>query len=155
MIATGTDVKPLECLLFMRDVKSRNYFEQMKGRGTRTIDLFKIVPEGYSNIHHTFKKNPLKLDDLKDFIVYYNPANRNLRKESYHPDANPEGQWRKFSYEEIIARDKTSPDISWIKDKSLADLENLPYPETIAEEIIENLEAGLESFRQIIMKLNA
>ena len=39
MIATGTDVKPLECLLFMRDVKSRNYFEQMKGRGTRTITL--------------------------------------------------------------------------------------------------------------------
>ncbi|HEY5507077.1 MAG TPA: DEAD/DEAH box helicase family protein, partial [Paludibacter sp.] len=39
MIATGTDVKPLEILLFMRDVKSINYFEQMKGRGTRTIDL--------------------------------------------------------------------------------------------------------------------
>jgi type I restriction enzyme R subunit len=39
MIATGTDVKPLECLLFMRDVKSINYFEQMKGRGTRIIDL--------------------------------------------------------------------------------------------------------------------
>ncbi len=39
MIATGTDVKPLECLLFMRDVKSRNYFEQMKGRGTRTLDM--------------------------------------------------------------------------------------------------------------------
>src|SRR5690606_30785287 len=38
MIATGTDVRPLECLLFMRDVKSRNYFEQMKGRGTRTLD---------------------------------------------------------------------------------------------------------------------
>jgi type I restriction enzyme R subunit len=42
MIATGTDVKPLECLLFMRDVKSKNYFEQMKGRGTRTIDLEKL-----------------------------------------------------------------------------------------------------------------
>ena len=39
MVATGTDIKPLECLLFMRDVKSKNYFEQMKGRGTRTIDL--------------------------------------------------------------------------------------------------------------------
>jgi type I restriction enzyme, R subunit len=38
MIATGTDVKPLEVLLFMRDVKSTNYFEQMKGRGTRTIN---------------------------------------------------------------------------------------------------------------------
>jgi len=47
MIATGTDVKPLECLLFMRDVKSRNYFEQMKGRGTRTFehdDLKKVTP---------------------------------------------------------------------------------------------------------------
>lgn len=42
MIATGTDVKPLEVLLFMRDVKSRNYFEQMKGRGTRTITLDKL-----------------------------------------------------------------------------------------------------------------
>ncbi len=47
MIATGTDVKPLECLLFMRDVRSRNYFEQMKGRGTRTLDhddLRKVTP---------------------------------------------------------------------------------------------------------------
>ncbi len=47
MIATGTDVKPLECLLFMRDVRSRNYFEQMKGRGTRIItldDLRKVTP---------------------------------------------------------------------------------------------------------------
>ena len=47
MIATGTDVNPLECLLFMRDVRSRNYFEQMKGRGTRTLDhddLKKVSP---------------------------------------------------------------------------------------------------------------
>lgn len=47
MIATGTDVKPLECLIFMRDVKSKNYYEQMKGRGTRTIlldDLRKVTP---------------------------------------------------------------------------------------------------------------
>jgi type I restriction enzyme, R subunit len=55
MIATGTDVKPLECLLFMRDVKSRNYFEQMKGRGTRTIsldDLQKVTPSArYTKDH--------------------------------------------------------------------------------------------------------
>jgi type I restriction enzyme, R subunit len=47
MIATGTDVKPLECVFFMRDVKSKNYFEQMKGRGTRTLgydDLKKVTP---------------------------------------------------------------------------------------------------------------
>ena len=52
MIATGTDVKPVECLLFMRDVRSRNYFEQMKGRGTRTLtldDLRKVTPSATSN----------------------------------------------------------------------------------------------------------
>jgi type I restriction enzyme R subunit len=55
MIATGTDVKPLECLLFMRDVKSRNYFEQMKGRGTRTLgadDLKKVTPSALSHKTH-------------------------------------------------------------------------------------------------------
>lgn len=55
MIATGTDVKPLECLLFMRDVKSKNYFEQMKGRGTRTLDiddLRKVTPSATSAKTH-------------------------------------------------------------------------------------------------------
>ena len=55
MIATGTDVKPLECLLFMRDVRSRNYFEQMKGRGTRTLDhddLKKVSPSAASGKTH-------------------------------------------------------------------------------------------------------
>ena len=55
MIATGTDVKPLECLLFMRDVKSRNYFEQMKGRGTRTLDhddLKKVTPSAVTAKTH-------------------------------------------------------------------------------------------------------
>lgn len=55
MIATGTDVKPIECLIFMRDVRSRNYFEQMKGRGTRTInkdDLQKVTPSATENKDH-------------------------------------------------------------------------------------------------------
>jgi type I restriction enzyme R subunit len=55
MIATGTDVRPLECLLFMRDVKSRNYFEQMKGRGTRTLDhdgLKKVTPSAATSKTH-------------------------------------------------------------------------------------------------------
>lgn len=55
MIATGTDVKPLECLLFMRDVKSKNYFEQMKGRGTRVVeadDLKKVTPSARAKSHY-------------------------------------------------------------------------------------------------------
>ena len=107
-----------------------------------------------TNIHHTLKRNPLKFEDLKDFIECYNPLNRNKRKETFNAETNPEGRFRKFSYEEIIARDKTSLDISWIKDKSLADLDNLPDPEILAEDIIENLEAGLASFREIAAVLS-
>ena len=55
----------------------------------------------------------------------------------------PDGRWRSYSYEELMARDKTSLDIFWLKDKSLTDLDNLPEPDELAEEIIENLEAGL------------
>ncbi|MGN7719787.1 N-6 DNA methylase [Chitinophaga sp. 22620] len=104
------------------------------------------------NVHHTLKKNPLKLEDLNDFIQCYKPGNRHKRKETWS-EANPEGRWRKFAYEEIIARDKTSLDITWIKDKSLADLDNLPDPDELAQDIVENLEAGLESFRAIINAL--
>jgi len=60
---------------------------------------------------------------------------------------------RKFGYEEIIARDKTSLDITWLKDKSLADLDNLPDPDVLAEEIVENLESALDGFKAIIAQL--
>ncbi len=107
-----------------------------------------------TNIHFTLKKNPLKLEDLKDFITCYNPNNRHKRKEIFNAERNPEGRWRKFSYEKIIARDKTSLDISWLKDNSLADLDKLPDPDVLAGDIIENLEAGLESFREIMLTIN-
>jgi len=106
-----------------------------------------------TNIHHTLKKNPLKLEDLRDFINLYQPENRHKRFETYNAESNPEGRWRKFSYDEIIGRDKTSLDITWLKDKSLADLDNLPDPDELALEIVENIEAGLESFRAIIAGL--
>ncbi len=106
------------------------------------------------NIHHTLKKNPLKLDDLKDFIDCYKPTNRHKRKETFNADSNPEGRWRKFTYDEIMARDKTSLDITWLKDKSLADLDNLPDPDELALEIAESLEAGLESSRAVIASLS-
>jgi len=107
-----------------------------------------------TNIHHTLKKNPMKVEDLKEFIDCYNPKNRHKRKELFNAESNPEGRWRKFTYDEIIARDKTSLDINWLKDKSLADLDNLPDPDVLALDIVENLEAGLENFKTIIRELN-
>ena len=102
-----------------------------------------------TNIHHTLKKKPLRFDDLTEFVKCYNPLNRHARNESWNAESNPEGRWRKYSYDQIVARDKTSLDIFWLKDKSLADLDNLPDPDLLAAEIIENLEAGLNSFREI------
>jgi len=106
-----------------------------------------------TNIHFTLKKNPLKFEDLKDFIQCYYPENRFNRKETWS-EKNTEGRWRKFTYDEIISRDKTSLDIFWLKDKSLTDLDNLPDPDELANDIVENLEAGLESFKTILESLN-
>ncbi|ADJ28674.1 type I restriction-modification system subunit M [Nitrosococcus watsonii] len=108
-----------------------------------------------TNVHHTLKKKPMRYEDLAEFIACYHPTNRHERRESWHPEKNPEGRWRKFSYAALAARDKTSLDLFWLKDKSLTDLDNLPEPEELAEAIIENLEAGLNSFREVLAGLAA
>ena len=107
-----------------------------------------------TNVHHTQKKNPMRFEDLKDFVGCSNPKNRHKRKETYHGETNPEGRWRKYTYEEIVGRDKTSLDITWLKDKSLTDMDSLPDPDVLAQDIIENLESGLESFRAIMAEIN-
>ena len=93
------------------------------------------------------------MQHLEDFITFYNSENLDKRKETWSEE-NEEGRWRKYSYEDIIARDKTSLDIFWIKDKSLTDLDNLPDPDILANEIIENIESGLNAFKEIMETIN-
>jgi type I restriction enzyme M protein len=107
-----------------------------------------------TNEHFTLKTNPLKREDLDEFVGLYNPANRHARKPTWSAEA-PEGRWRAYAYDELIARDKASLDIFWLKDESLADSDNLPPPEVIAQEIVEDLEAALEQFRLIAGDLGA
>ncbi|HQU30636.1 MAG TPA: N-6 DNA methylase [Candidatus Brocadia sapporoensis] len=141
-------------IFYAQGVKANVIFFDAKPAGKKAWTKETWIYDYRTNIHHTLKKNPLKLDDLKDFITCYNPTNRHKRKEIYHAETTPEGRWRKFTYDEIIGRDKTSLDIAWIKDKSLADLDNLPDPDELAMDIIETLEAGLESFREIMQSIN-
>jgi type I restriction enzyme M protein len=94
----------------------------------------------------------MTFNDLRDFINCFNPKNRHERKETWSAE-NPDGRFRRFIYAQIKERDKTSLDIFWIKDKSLADLDNLPDPDVLAGEIIDNLETALESFREIMAQL--
>jgi type I restriction enzyme M protein len=106
-----------------------------------------------TNVHHTLKRKPLLFEHLQDFVAAYNPENRHQRTETWS-DTNPDGRWRKYSLESLLERDKASLDVFWLKDKSLTDLDNLPEPDALAEEIIENLEAGLLSFRQVLSELS-
>lgn len=98
-----------------------------------------------TNKHFTLKTNPLRFNDLQDFIQCYNPKNRFERKET--------NGFKSFSYDELMQRDKVSLDIFWLKDESLEDSENLPAPDLIAAEIVENLESALEQFSSIYESL--
>ncbi len=98
-----------------------------------------------TNKHFTLKTNPLKYEDLQDFIRCYNPKNRNQREET--------DQFKHFTYDELMQRDKVSLDIFWLKDESLEDMDNLPDPEVLALEITEKLESALDQFRAIYEEL--
>lgn len=104
-------------------------------------------------MHFTLKQHPMTDADLQDFIKCYNPENRHDRQETWSEN-NPDGRFRKYSITDILNRDKTSLDVFWIKDKSLADLDNLPSPDELAGNIIENLQSALDSFRELQAQLD-
>src|SRR2546427_6224192 len=98
-----------------------------------------------TNKHFTLKENPLKRSDLDDFVACYNPKTRHERKESE--------RFKSFSYEELTKRDKLNLDIFWLKNESLEDSANLPDPDIIAAEIVEDLQAALAQFAEIATDL--
>ena len=96
-----------------------------------------------TNIDHTLKQKPMRFEHLAEFIQCCNPNNQHRRKMTWNGETNPEGRWRRYTYDELTARAKTSLDIFWLKDKGQTELDDLPEPDTLAQEIIENLESGL------------
>ena len=100
-----------------------------------------------TNMHFTLKKNPLRYQHLEDFIEAFKPQNRRDRVESE--------RFKRFGYEELIQRDKLSLDLTWLRDESLENMENLPPPDVIAHEIVEDLEAALSEFAAIAESLGS
>jgi type I restriction enzyme M protein len=98
-----------------------------------------------TNQDFTLKTNPLKDADLEDFVACYNAANRFERTETE--------RFRGFDYATLLQRDKTNLDLLWLKDASLEDSENLPAPEVLAREILEDLESAVALFEEIAQKL--
>ena len=107
-----------------------------------------------TNQNFTLKERPLARADLDEFVARYNPENRHERTPSWS-EGNPEGRWRVFTYDELMARDKANLDIFWLRDDSLEDSANLPHPDILAAEIVEDLQVTLEQFRQIAEELEA
>ena len=135
-------------LFYAHGVKANVLFFENKPSAKVAATKTVWVYDYRTNIHHTLKKKPLQLAHLKPFIDCYHPANRRQRTATWS-EKNPQGRWRAFTYDEIIARDKTNLDIFWLKDDSLADLENLPTPDVLAAEIVALVEDGLAAFRKV------
>ena len=87
-----------------------------------------------------------------EFVACFNLKNRCQRTATWNED-NPDGRWRAFTYDELLARDKISLDIFWLRDESLEDTANLPDLDVLALEIMEDLQAALEQFAEIVEDL--
>jgi len=98
-----------------------------------------------TNVHHTWKQKPLTYPHLEEFVACYNPGNRNVRTPTWSEET-PDGRWRAYDREELLVRDKASLDVFWLRDATMTDLDSLPEPEVLAEEIMEHLRAALGSF---------
>ncbi|WP_456375104.1 type I restriction-modification system subunit M [Methanocaldococcus sp.] len=131
-------------IFYAHGVKSNVLFFDKKKSKSKDIWFY----DYRTNVRHTLKKNPLKYSDLENFVKFYPFEYRESSNELWSED-NLKGRWRKYSYDEILLRDNTNLDITWLKDDNLIDVENLPEPEVLIDEIVMNLESALASFRVI------
>lgn len=141
-------------LFYAQGVKANVlFFDKCKGSekaATRKLWIYDLR----TNKHFTLKTNPLKREDLDEFVECYNPENRHNRKTTWTEKRNPDGRWRAYDYKDLVNRDKCSLDIFWLRDESLSESENLPDPDIIAQEIVDDLESALEQFREILTDVN-
>jgi len=129
------------------------FFERRPGSDkpwTKTVWVYDLR----TNKHFTLKQNRLTRADLDEFVACYRPGDRQNRKATWSAE-NPDGRWRAYSYDEIIARDKVSLELTWLRDESLEDSASLPEPHLLALEIADDLRAALEQIEDILGDLQA
>ena len=100
-----------------------------------------------TNQHFTLKQNPLRREHLQEFVEVFLPGERHLREES--------ARFHRFSYDDLIQRDKVSLDITWLRDASLEDVDDLPPPDVLAQEIVDDLEAAIAEFAAVAESLGS
>jgi type I restriction enzyme M protein len=95
----------------------------------------------------------MKRSDLDDFVACYRPGQRHKRKPTWSIET-PEGRFRAYDYEELLARDKVSLDLTWLRDESLEDSATLPDPDVLAQEIADDLRSALAQIEDILGDLS-
>ena len=134
-------------IFYAQGVKANVLFFDAKPKDGKVQTKGVWIYDLRTNKHFTLKTRPLRREDLQEFVQAYNPSNRHKREDSE--------RFRYFAYQDLIARDKASLDIFWLKDDSLDDLDNLPPPDVLAQEIIDHLEGALTAFRDVATALPA
>jgi type I restriction enzyme M protein len=139
-------------IFYAQGVKANVLFfdvrEGGEGHATRKLWIYDLR----TNRHFTLKTKPLGRSDLDEFVACYHPENREDRVETWSEDT-PDGRWRCYDYEELVARDKANLDIFWLRDESLDDAASLEDPDVIAADIIEDLQTALEEMSLIYADL--
>jgi type I restriction enzyme M protein len=102
-----------------------------------------------TNMHFTLKESRIARRDLDDFVACYRPGERQKRKATWSA-SKPDGRFRAYDYEELLARDKVSLDLTWLRDESLEDSASLPDPDVLAQEIADDLRSALGQIEDIL-----
>jgi len=105
-----------------------------------------------TNKHFTLRTRRLTRGDLDEFVRCYRPGDRHRRKATWS-EKTPDERWRPYAYGEIVARDKVSLDLFWLRDESLEDSANLPDPYVLAQEIADDLRSALEQIEDVLVDL--
>lgn len=121
-------------------------------KGTPTKDVW--FYDYRTDIKHTLATNPMQRHHLDDFVACYNADNINARKETYDADTNPNGRWRKYDVDELLKRDKTSLDITWIRQGG--DVEDVSLAQLMADikEKSANIASAVAQLDELFAKLN-
>lgn len=140
-------------IFYANGVKANVLFFEAGAPDSQNLTKELWIYDYRTNIKHSLKTNPMKFDHLQDFVECYSPSNLSKRKETWSPE-NYNGRWRKFSKEEIMARERLNLDISWVKDEGLVRYDNQRSTKEISEEILASLQQALDSFKRFSMVLN-
>lgn len=133
-------------IFYAQGVKANVLFFDKRPASERPWTEYLWVYDFRTNIHFTRKQNALRREHLQDFVECYLPGRPRSER-------NEAGRFKAFTYDDLMARDKANLDITWLRDESLEDLDNLPAPEVIAREIVEDLTAALAEFEAVAAAL--